>query len=230
MKQLLATLSMLALFCCTCCVNFGDRGNRVICKGPVVMKQLDIDMNLTDFNSIRINGSADLKYVQDKEGFGVQVEANEQVFQYLDYHVENGTLVLETKDNVQVVAEEYDVYVSSPTLVNVEVNGAVDASIIAIDQQEDLTIVMNGAAECEMQNIKLPNLSFTVNGAGEVEAIHLDVQNLVVNVNGAGKITLAGKAGGASLNVSGAGDIDARALQCDNIEKNTSGIARVLTR
>lgn len=230
MKQLLATLSMLALFCCTSCVNFGDRGNRVICKGPVVMKQLDIDMNLTDFNSIRINGSADLKYVQDKEGFGVQVEANEQVFQYLDYHVENGTLVLETKDNVQVVAEEYDVYVSSPTLVNVEVNGAVDASIIAIDQQEDLTIVMNGAAECEMQNIKLPNLSFTVNGAGEVEAIHLDVQNLVVNVNGAGKITLAGKAGGASLNVSGAGDIDARALQCANIEKNTSGIARVLTR
>lgn len=230
MKNLCMALAAMALISCSCSVNIGGNGKHVVCKGPVVLKQLDVDMNLTDFNSIRINGSADLKYVQDKEGFGVQVEANEEVFQYLNYYVEDGTLVLETKDNVEIRAKKYGVYVASPTLVNVEVNGALDATIIAIKQEEDLTIVVNGASDCELENIHVPTLTFTINGASDLDVIGLDVENLCVNVNGAGDVDLAGKAGKASLNVAGAGDIDARNLECSNIDKSQSGLASIRTR
>ena len=212
-----------------CNFSLNSNSKRVICRGDVIVKNLETELNLRDFDQIVINGAADIQYVQN-ERFSVKVEANEQVFEHLNYSVENGVLKLENKDNVQIVADKFDVYISSPVLKAVGVNGASDASILSLQSEEDLAITVNGAGDIELKNITVPTLSFTINGAGDLDAQGLDVEKLLVSVNGAGDVDVSGKAGYASFSVSGAGDVDARGLECDNIEKRKSGVASIRTR
>lgn len=221
---------MAALCSCTCSINFGNPGNKhVKCKGEVITKNLSDVLEPDGFDQIVINGSADLKYAQGEE-YGIEVEANEEVFQYLNYHVEDGVLFLETIDNVQIQAKKYDIYLESPILKRVVANGASDASIVAVDSQEKLEIQVNGAGDIELQNITVPELTFTLNGASDLDASELNVGSLNVSINGAGDVCLSGKAEKASLSVSGAGDIDARNLECASIGKNKAGVARIRTQ
>lgn len=228
MKKVLSALCLMALISCTCNVRLGNgkNGKNVTCKGPVVTQSFD----LAHFDAIVINGHADLEFTQTDGPFAVSVKANEEVFQHLNYHVENGKLILETINKVNIRAEEFDVYVSAPKLVSLEVNGAIDAKIAALSQPENLEIEVNGAGDMEIKNITVPELSVEINGAGDLECKALNVDKLSIEVNGAGDVELEGKAGSCKLNVSGAGDIDARKLDCDAIETHKAGLASIKTK
>lgn len=224
-KVAIALLGVLAaVSSCSFSVNFGS-GKSIVCKGPVV----DTEMTPGDFNAIVVNGSADLKFAPYAT-CGVVVTTHEDALQYLDIHVEDGVLYIETKDKVQLKTRTLDVYVGAPTLESVVVNGASDASIVSIDQDADLTICVNGAGDVDMENVRVPKLVFTVNGAADLDASGLDVEEISVNVNGAGDVDLSGRAGHATLSVSGAGDIDARELDCPSIDKSKAGVASIRTR
>ena len=128
------------------------------------------------------------------------------------------------------MAEEFDIYVGSPVLSSVTVNGAADATIIAIEQNEDLQIAINGAGDCELQNISVPGLSVMVSGAADIDATGLDVDNLYVGVSGTGDVDLQGRADAVSLNISGVGSVDVTQLTYQTIDINKSGIATVKTK
>ena len=200
-----------------------NNGKKVTCKGPVITKELD----LSGFDAITVNGSSDMELFQG-ESFQVLVKANEEVFDYIDYKVEDGVLILETKDHVNIRAEEYDVTITLPVLKELIVNGAADVDIKkGYAASENLKVQVNGAGDFDLSGIAVPSLSFTLNGAGDIEADGLDVQELSVAVNGAGDIDVSGKAGKASFRVSGAGDIDARGLDCENVTTHKSGMASI---
>lgn len=227
MKKVLSALCVLALLSCTWNVHLGNgkNGKTVTCKGPVVTKSFD----LADFNAIVINGHADLEFAQTNGTFGVNVKANEEVFQHLNYRVENSTLILETVDNVNIRADEFDIYVSAPTLADIQINGAVDASVVALNQQETLHVQVNGAGDLELKNVTTPELAIQINGAADLECKGLNVDTLNIEVNGAGDVELEGKAESCRLHVSGAGDIDARKLECSDIQTSKAGLASIKT-
>jgi len=225
MKKMMMALVALTMLCsCHFAFKMGNNKNVVICKGNVETRTFD----LADFDQIVVNGMADLKYTQGN-AFSVKVEANEEVFQYLDYRVDKGVLILETKDKVQPMAETFDIYVSSPELKIMSINGAAEVLVEGIDSKQDLTIAVNGSTECELKDICVPTLYFTINGAGELEASKLRLEKFYLTINGAGEANLSGSADYASFRVSGAGDIDARELICSNIDKSTAGAAKIRT-
>lgn len=200
-----------------------NSGKKVTCKGPVITKTLD----LSDFDAITVNGSSDMEIFQG-DSFKVFVKANEEVFDYIDYKVEDGVLVLETKDNVNIRAEEFDITITLPVLKKLLVNGAADVDLkTGYKSSENLEILVNGAGDFDFSGIAVPSLSFILNGAGDIEANGLDVEVLALTVNGAGDIDVSGKAGKASFSVSGASDIDARNLECPSINTKKSGIASI---
>ena len=209
---------------CTCSYKVGKEV--VWCKGPVLLQNIDLD----EFDRIVVNGAADLKYAQDPEIWGVQVEANEEVFDYLNFRVEDRTLILEMVDSVQVMAEDFDIYTGSAVLKSVTINGTADVIIVAVDQKDNLDITVNGTGDMELQKIRVPVLSCNVNGAADIEATGLDAGHIDLSLNGAGDVSLSGKAESANFTVSGAGSIDARGLECDKIEKQKNGLARIRTK
>ena len=160
--------------------------------------------------------------------FAVSVKANEEVFDHLDYEVVDGVLVIKTKDNVGIRAEEYDITVSLPVLTALTVNGAGDVDIKnGYTSDNGLDIVINGAGDFEISGITVPSLNIGLNGAGDIDITDMNVDKLSVSINGAGDVDLSGKAASASFNVSGAGDIDARNLDCADVQTHKSGIASI---
>lgn len=212
-----------ALLAASCVINVGN-GKTVRCKGPVVDKMMD----LKDFKSITINGSSDIKLLQG-ESFLVSVHANEEVFDHLNYRVENGVLILETIDKVTIIADENEVTVALPLLTNITINGAADADMKGYTAREDLTIQVNGAGDLDFSSLTLPNLNIQVNGAGDIDLPSLDVDKLKVEVSGAGDVVASGKAGKAEFSVSGVGGIDARNLECEDFTTRKSGVASIRT-
>ena len=226
-KVLLALCTLVLATSCIYSVNM-NLGNRIVCKGDVKTEEMD----LGPFSQVVVNGSADLEIVQ-KGSCSVKVEANEEVFQYLDYRVEDGVLILETKKDgklVQLTANTFNVYVYVPEMESLSVNGAADAKLESYTSGKDVSVVVNGSADLELEHIQVPSLSFIINGAGDVEAKHIDVETLSISINGAGDMEISGKAGYAKMHVSGAGDIDATELDCPQIDKSKTGVASIRIR
>ena len=226
MKIIKLTLCVLAATLLTGCISIHiNDGKRIVCKGEVETHE----MNLEAFKQIVVNGSADLVITQAQECL-VKVTANQEVFQYLNYRVEDDVLILETaKDGkpVHIQAKTYKVYLSAPLLESLVLNGAADADLDAYTSESDISITVNGAGDISLSGIKVPTLRFAVNGAGDMDAHDLDTENLYVSVTGAGDIVLSGKAGYASFSVTGAGDIDARGLDCPKVDKHKAGAATI---
>jgi hypothetical protein len=224
MKKLFVMAAAVALL--SSCINLNINGGKaVICKGPVVEKEME---GLTDFSGITANGSVDL-YFSQTSTFSVKVKANEEVFDYLDYKVEKGELILGTKDNANIRAEEYKVTITLPEVTKIHVNGAAD-----VYQQGEycsnkpLNIHVNGAGDINLkEKLQVPAMGIHVNGAGDIRIEDMDVDELTIKVNGAGDAVLGGKAASAHFSVNGAGDIDARNLQCEKTTTQKAGLASI---
>lgn len=227
-KITLMIFSALAICACNFSVNGTGVGNRkqIICKGPVTEQV----MPLSGFDAIEVNGAANIKLFQGDE-CGVRVVANEEVFQYLDYHVDGARLILETVDHVIPQAKKFDVYITLPLLTAFEVSGAVDIELgSGYRADKPLKMIVDGAGDMEFIGVAVPSLSIELNGAGDIELEALETENLSIEVNGAGDVDVSGRATEASFSVNGAGVIDARQLECSNIRKQKSGIAAIRTK
>jgi len=200
----------------------GHSQNAYKAKGPVETKAMD----LKDFNAITINGHADILFTQGPE-FGVEVTTHADAFEKLDYYVQGSTLVLQTKDKVQLRSQTLDVVITAPTLTAVEVNGAADLKLGGYESDQPLKIEVNGAGDMNLNGVTVPALSIEVNGAGDIDVLGLDAAKLSLDVNGAGDAKVSGKAGEADIQISGAGDIDVRGLQCENLNTRKSGLGKI---
>jgi hypothetical protein len=225
MKKLFLLLGCTALLSSSC-LNMNIGGMKtVVCKGPVETKVIE---GLTDFSSITVIGTADLFFTQS-DTYCVSVEANEEVFEHLDYKVENGTLILGAKDSANIRASKYEVTVSLPYIEAIVVAGAADVKQKGeYKADKDFTAVVNGAGDLYFyEKFVVPTLSVNVNGAGDIKVSDIEVENLSVSVNGAGDAVLAGKAKTASFSVNGAGDIDASELDYEQVTTHKAGIASI---
>lgn len=222
MKKL---FTLLALATATMSCDFAVNPNAKVCTGEVKC----VEMDFKDFDAIVVNGMADLKVIQE-DNFNVKVVANEEVFQYLNYEVKDGTLYLQSKDKIQIRAETFNIYVSLPDLKGIEVNGAADSEINHLTADHNLSIVVNGAGDLEMNDIAATGISIIVNGAADVEAKQIDVETLNVAVNGAADATLKGNAKDVDIKISGAGSIDASELNYTNITTHKAGVASIKTK
>lgn len=213
-KVLLAVAMFFAMMACS-------EAKIVRCKGPIRIQ----DMELKDFTTIVMNGSADIFIVQ-QEQFQVTVRANEEVFKYLDFKVINGVLYIENKDRVNIVADTYDITIGVPDIKAFTVNGACDVEFKdGFKCVDDLSVKVNGAGDLELGGISAEDLHIQVNGAGDVDADRITAKSLAVTVNGAGGVSVSGKTDVAFFKVSGAGMIDARELEAGSVETKRAGVA-----
>ena len=230
MKQILS-LAAAALLCASCFhVNSNFKGtvggkDAIKGEGPVVSKTFE---DLKDFDAIEINGQADVTFTQSA-AYEVTLHTQENILDYVDYHLEGTTLVIQLKDRRTARAEKYDLVIQAPDLRKIEVNGAADLKMPAgLRTEGDLAVEVNGAGDLDFSGIRCNNLKVTANGAADITASSLDVQSLKVEVNGAGDVKLDGQAGDASLSVNGAGDIDIRNLKvAGKVSKHASGLAKI---
>ena len=216
-----------ALVCASCFhVNTNYKGgkNAINGDGDVISKSFDFK----DFDQIVINGHADVDFTQGST-YEVTVRTQKNVLEWLDYKVEGTTLVIETKNRVEIRANTYDIVIQAPELKKLTVNGATDFNIKGLRMDGDLDVQVNGAGDLDFDNVSCDSFSVEVNGAAEANLTSIDIRkNLKVQVNGAGDVEVTGNAQDVSLEVNGAGDIDATGLKvAGEVKKHASGLAKI---
>ena len=152
MKQILS-LAAAALLCASCFhVNSNFKGtvggkDAIKGEGPVVSKTFE---DLKDFDAIEINGQADVTFTQSA-AYEVTLHTQENILDYVDYHLEGTTLVIQLKDRRTARAEKYDLVIQAPDLRKIEVNGAADLKMPAgLRTEGDLAVEVNGAGDLDL--------------------------------------------------------------------------------
>ena len=112
----------------------------------------------------------------------------------------------------------------------ITVNGAGDISTKGITADNDINAIVNGAGDIEMDFTNTASsISATVTGAGDIECEKLTVNEAKFIVSGAGDIEVkGGNAKTASITVSGAGDVNARHMPTSTVNAVVSGTGDIL--
>ena len=195
-----------AVLLCVSCFQINLNGGKHVIKGkgPVITKSFDFK----DFDAIRVRGIADIQFTQ-ADTWEVTLKTQENIFEHLDYKVEDGVLLIQEKDRLRFKVKVYDLTIQAPDLKRIEVNGVGDFDI-------PKGLHTDG------------NLAIEVNGVGDFDCHDLVCNDLDVRINGVGDVCVSGKAETASLEVSGVGDIDARGLVvAGNVNTRKSGVGAI---
>lgn len=198
-------LAIAALLCSSCFQITLNGGKHVIRgKGPVITKSFDFK----DFDAICVKGIADIQFTQ-ADTWEVTLKTQENIFEHLDYKVEDGVLFIQEKDRLRINVKVYDLTIQAPDLKRIEVNGVGDFDI-------PKGLHTDG------------NLEIEINGVGDFDCNDLVCNDLDVQINGVGDACVSGKAETASLKVFGVGDIDARGLiVAGNVNTRKSGVGAI---
>lgn len=152
---------------------------------------------VSSFSRVDVRGAMKVN-VSQGDVKKVQIEADENLLQYVEIKQEGDRLIIKTRDGYNLdPTGDMRVYVTAPLFKSINVSGACD--IIGqgkIDNGENMQIHVSGAGEIKM----------------EVDAPALDV-----GISGSGTVNLKGETKDFDLNISGA----AKALCYDLLSENT---------
>jgi hypothetical protein len=157
-----------------------------------------------DYDEIALSLSADVIYrqISQDEPF-LQVSVDENLLEYLKIHVQGNRLIIQSKNNVNLLPSHFVIYTNSRTLSKVSIAGSGD-------------VLLEKAVNARDMNV-------SITGSGELKTDSLYCENLGVNVTGSGDVTLNGAATNVQYRISGSGEIKAFDYLAENLDCRISG-------
>jgi hypothetical protein len=158
-----------------------------------------------------INSTGDFKvnvvYAEDTK---IEVEADENLQQYIKVSVEDGNLILETEEGRCLQSQ----------------NGI----IITVYCPYIESITLTSSGDVELTGFAADYFNVNLTGSGDIDIYQLTVtKSLELNLSGSGDITIDGKSGEAKYFLSGSGDIRAESMRVNNCDLVLSGSGDIHT-
>lgn len=141
---------------------------------------------VSGFKKIEVSGAIEVEVTAQKD-FSVDVEADDNLLEYVKTEVDGETLKIYTKSRIWK-HNKIRVTISMPELTETEVSGAskITANNIKTDS---FKIDVSGASKIDL-NGEANNLKIESSGASKINAENLKVANANVDVSGASNITV----------------------------------------
>ena len=180
--------------------------------------------NIADFKAIDVSGNFTVEAVAQKD-FGLEIETDDNLFQYIKTEVSGGVLKIETTIHVQPT-DKILVRISAPSIESFKTSGAANVDLKNINNDslkvdssgaskfkiegaaKNFIIETSGASKVDAENLKTENTSIDANGASRIDVYATN--DLKVKLSGAGKVYYSGSPKNISKDVSGAGNIQAK--------------------
>ena len=177
--------------------------------------------DVANFKQIDVSGIIEVEVVAQKN-FSVEVEADDNLLEYVKTEVDGDTLKLYTKNRISP-STKIRVVISMPELTGADVSGVSKLTANEI-KTESFHLDVSGASKIEI-NGEAKNLKIEASGASKINAENLKVSNADVDVSGATHVTVnateevrADASGASKVNYVG---------EPKNVIKDTSGASRV---
>lgn len=177
--------------------------------------------DLKDFKAVDVSGVFQVEVVSQKD-FSVQVEADDNLLQYIKTEVNDGVLEISTTKKIKS-KNGLKVKISAPDIEKVEASGV--AKILVSDlKNSGFTVATSGASKVELLG-ETDKLFIEVSGASKIDAENLKARAATVDASGASKINIFATES-VRADASGASKITYAGGATDVIKK-TSGASSV---
>lgn len=156
--------------------------NRVEGSGVLKTEKREV----SDFSKIDGSGAINIEIVIQND-FNVEVEADDNLLQYIKTEVSGDTLKIYSEGRTSR-KNPVNVKIGMPSINDLEINGASKANALNV-KSDELFLKANGASKITIGG-EVKNLESRINGASTVDAENLKSENVEIKVNGASKATI----------------------------------------
>ncbi len=215
-KVLLAAMALMALTA-SAKVNAGDE--------PKVEEK----RSLKGFERIEQKGSLDVKYQQGTV-FSVVVKAPKSVLKRVDTRVEGNKLVIGMKGSNKIFnfssakGDDVTVYVVSPDLIGVELNGSGNFECKKHLDTDSLDLSLKGSGDMEFTDIICDRIKVSLVGSGEMDIKKVITQQSAVSLIGSGDVKVSQqRAKQTKIELKGSGDVKVNFQNCGSVESHLLG-------
>ncbi len=170
---------------------------------------------LNNFEKIEISGSPNVYYTQ-ADSFSVKVKCSEKGQENILTEVNDGTLFIRNRGkmgvlNVVIHDEDHaEIYVTSPDLVGVRLNGSGDFSSEKRVDSDVMEIMLRGSGDIGFKDLICDNCHVDLIGSGNIDINRLEAKEMVASLIGSGDINLElWRVATTRLGLKGSGDINA---------------------
>lgn len=177
--------------------------------------------NIADFSKIDVGGVFEVEIVAQKD-FSVQIEADDNLLQYIETEVSGDTLEIKTNKRISS-KNPIRVKVSAPNIESLEVSGASKVSLANL-KNESLNVDASGASKLKVDG-ETKDLTIDMSGASRLDAENLKAENVNVDASGASNANVF-VSGDLKADLSGASHVTYLGNP-QNLQKKTSGASSV---
>lgn len=177
--------------------------------------------NVSEFRGIDVGGVFQVEVTAGKD-YGVVVEGDDNLLQYVKTEVSGGVLKISSTERLKS-STPLRIRVSAPEIESIDGSGACKISVAGLKSSE-LRVDTSGASKINLAG-ETESLTIDVSGASNINAENLKAENATVDASGASKVEvfvtskLVSEASGASK-ISYTGNPT-------SVTKDTSGAAKV---
>ena len=197
-------------------------------------KHVSETRQLKDFEEIEINGSPTVYYTQG-DSCSVEVKGPEGFVKNILTEKNGKTLVIRNKGKFGIVniqmgnEDELAVYVTSPDLVGVSLNGSGDFISNRRIDTDNMNVVLRGSGDIEISDLICDRCQLELVGSGDLDVNRLEARESSASVTGSGDMKLRlYKALTTNLFLKGSGDLDAHFEEgCGRVESELRGSGEI---
>lgn len=182
------------------------------------------------FTAIVTKGHYDIFYTQGSTT-SVELRGNTDAINNTDISCDGRTLTIAGKNRRRLNIGnngDVDVYITSPSLGKVSINGSGDFKSESDIKSDNMEISISGSGDAELRSldctecrlsiagsgdigvdrIKAKRLEAKIAGSGDIDLSNADISNAECSIAGSGDIDIDGRVGSCSKRIAGSGRID----------------------
>jgi hypothetical protein len=168
---------------------------------------------LKGFEKIEISGSPNVYYTQ-ADSFSVEVRCSEEGQENILTDVNDGTLFIRNRGKMGVLnvvihdEDQAEIYVTSPDLVGVRLNGSGDFSSEKRVDTDAMEIMLRGSGDIGFKDLICDDCHVDLVGSGNIDMNRLEAKEVAASLIGSGDINLElWRVVSTRLGLKGSGDI-----------------------
>ncbi len=169
-------------------------------------QQINKEFKVSQFHNLDLTTVGNVYFTQDKK-CSVMIEGKKENVDLCNIHVENNTLCIEPKDEVNANNNKVSIYITAPLLKELEFCGVGKLYCNEALKLDDFKCTLQGVGKMYIRNLTCKKLEAEIEGIGKAE-IHVKCKELKAEVDGIGSLTLSGTTDKAEIERGGIGIID----------------------
>jgi hypothetical protein len=177
--------------------------------------------NVSDFTNIKTGGAITVEVASQRD-FSVEVEADDNLLEYIKTEVKGDTLKIYTEGSIST-RTPIRVRIAMPQIESFDVSGASSGTLTNV-KNETLSLDASGASKIKIDG-EVKELIVDLSGASQMDAENLKAEDVTVDASGASSATVAAL---NDLNADASGASTIRYVgEPKSVDKKSSGASSV---